>query len=91
MDNISSTLGTRQVYDDIAGEYAPAEPQFFMKVGTAYMELPKNSETLIALGKYLMQVGEAIEGVVFRKHTEYTSADVQNAKEKLERFRKGSA
>ena len=34
MDNISSTLGTRQVYDEIAGEYAPAEPQFFMKVGT---------------------------------------------------------
>jgi len=88
MDNIGSGLGTKQVFDEILGEYGPAEPQFYLRFGDQYANVPKTSEVLIALGKYLMQVGEAIEGVVFRTSSEHTPEDVKNAKDKLDKFRK---
>ena len=91
MDNISSGLGTKQVWDEIKGEYGLAEPQFYFRVGDNYPNIAKNSETLIAVGKYLIQVGELIEGVSFGKTNEYTPAEIQNAKAKLDQFRKGSS
>jgi len=87
-ENISSGLGTKQVFDDELEEYGPVEPQFYLKFGDKYANIPKTSEALIALGKYLMQVGEAIDGVVFKTHVEHTSEDVRNAKDRLDPFRK---
>jgi len=91
LGNISSGLGTRQVYDEILGEYGSAEPQFYFRIGDKYPDIPKTSEGLIALGKYLMQVGELIDGISFERKIEYTPAEIQNARAKLDRFRKGSS
>ena len=88
MDTVGSGLGTRQVYDEIMGDYGPAEPMFYVRTGDKYVDFPKNSEFLTAFGKYLIQVGEAIEGVVFKTSVEHTPADVQRAKETLDKFRK---
>jgi hypothetical protein len=90
LDNVISGLSTKQTWDPVKEEYGSPEPQFYFKVGSEYPDIPKSSEGLIALGTYLIEVGQVTEGVTFGKIGKHSPEEIQNAKAKLDRFRKVS-
>ena len=85
---IRMELSTVRKWDDALQDFGPKEPQFYCMVAGSYLDMPKDSATLIDFGKALQIVGESIKGVQFG--TPLSPELIVDAKSKLSEFVKGS-
>lgn len=97
--DVMSNLSLTERYDSTTGRYLPPEPTYSIgftekirkadgSIESKYnsIPIPKDSESLRALGEHLVKVAKALEGIELRSSSQEVD-DLDNALNRLKQFK----